>query len=384
MAKSKRRVNKATFLAGLICPTRGWLTRHAAAEATEGDQLRMDEGLEVGRRARQLYPGGLLVDGRDLTLAAKRTRELLHDQRVSVIFEATFLVEPFAAKADILVRSGRGWKLLEVKSGSRPSAEYVQDLAYTLMVARRAGVRIKAAGLLLLSTAFRLGMDDGQLFAEYDGTAEAQDFADTFDEVWDDVAASVLAPRQPKPELIFACRNCPYFGDPCHTEAGADHMFDLPRLSNSLFKKLTSRKVTAISQIPDDLPLTPPQERVRRAVVTGRPVVSKEDLARFLQQVEWPAYYLDFETVKSAIPLYEDVAPHEQIVTQYSVHVCCLRETFRIIGSFWPIRPAIAVENWQNVCWKTWSIAVRSSFTLRSRRRCSGIWADYSPISGRC
>ena len=223
----------------------------------------MDEGLEVGRRARQLYPGGLLVDGRDLTLAAKRTRELLHDQRVSVIFEATFLVEPFAAKADILVRSGRGWKLLEVKSGSRPSAEYVQDLAYTLMVARRAGVRINAAGLLLLSTAFRLGMDDGQLFAEYDGTAEAQDFTDTFDEVWDRVAASVLAPRQPKPELIFACRNCPYFGDPCHGADEENHIFDLPRLSNSLFKRLTSRNVTTISQIPDDLALTPPQERVR-------------------------------------------------------------------------------------------------------------------------
>lgn len=38
--------------------------------------------------------------------------------------------------------------------------------------------------------------------------------------------------------------------------------------------------------------------------------------------MSWPAYYLDFETVMTAIPLYPDIAPYTQIPTQYSIHVC--------------------------------------------------------------
>ena len=32
------------------------------------------------------------------------------------IFEATFLTDEYAAKADILTRNGKGWHLIEVKS----------------------------------------------------------------------------------------------------------------------------------------------------------------------------------------------------------------------------------------------------------------------------
>ncbi|MCA9033317.1 MAG: DUF2779 domain-containing protein, partial [Planctomycetaceae bacterium] len=73
---------------------------------------------------------------------------------------------------------------------------------------------------------------------------------------------------------------------------------------------------------PKGVTLTPNQDRVRKAVVGGKPSISKIGLALFLRDVEWPAYYLDFETVKSAIPMFPDVGPHEQIVTQYSLHVC--------------------------------------------------------------
>ena len=39
-----------------------------------------------------------------------------------------------------------------------------------------------------------------------------------------------------------------------------------------------------------------------------------------MDKIEWPAFYLDFETVMTAIPLYPDIAPFTQIPTQYSIH----------------------------------------------------------------
>lgn len=38
--------------------------------------------------------------------------------------------------------------------------------------------------------------------------------------------------------------------------------------------------------------------------------------------LSWPAFYLDFETVTTALPLYAENSPYEQIVTQYSIHQC--------------------------------------------------------------
>jgi hypothetical protein len=244
------------------------------------------------------------------------------DRTVKAFFEATWLVDQFVAKADILVRDGRGWRVLEVKSGIHPNPEYIEDLAYTVMVATRAGLKINSAALLLIDGNYRIGHDDTTLFAEHDVSELALKIAQEFDAEWDAVAGSALAPRQPSPELIFACRSCPFFRGQCHVTEETNHILDLPRLSQSAFNSLRRQNVTRISGIPPEARLTQTQERVRSAVKTGRPVISRRNLAEFLNGVDWPAFYLDFETVKSAIPIFPTVAPHEQVVTQYSLHVC--------------------------------------------------------------
>src|SRR5262249_43122684 len=99
-------------------------------------------------------------------------------------------------------------------------------------------------------------------------------------------------------------------------------ILNLPRLSRKTFDSLKRQNITTIPRIPADHRLTDAQRRVRQAVVSRKPVFSKPGLAQFLKQVVWPAFYLDFETVKTALPLYPGVKPHEQVVTQYSIHVC--------------------------------------------------------------
>jgi hypothetical protein len=311
MAQSQRslRVNKSTFLNGRSCATRGWLTRHRPIPPTTGDRARMEEGLQVGRRAREQFPNGALVDEKNVDAAAARTRELMADPRVSSLFEATFLVESYVARADILVRDARGWKLIEVKSGLTPNDDYLEDVAYTLMVAQRADVAITGAALWLLSRDYRLGDGDQDLFVECDVTQEV-------------VPIAALPETPPEPQLIFPCRQCAYFGGACFSTDKDGHIFELPRLSKSLFTTLYRQKITKIVEIPKSVTLSSAQQRVRQATITQRPIVSKRELVRLLKGVQWPAYYLDFETVKSAIPLFPGVAPHEQVVTQYSLHRC--------------------------------------------------------------
>lgn len=289
---------------------------------TEADRLRMEEGIEIGKRARHLFPGGKLVTSQNAETASKLTARLMANRKTSAIFEATFCVDGYVAKADVLVREKRGWHLLEVKSSVNPKEQLVDDLAYTTMVALRAGVKIRKASLLLLSPDYELGMDDSKLFTQHDCTDEVLKVADEFESAWDSVAKTALGKRRPNSKLIFACRQCEYFSTHCLGKDAGNHIFDLPRLSAKAFGVLSEAGVTTIHDIPDDFQLTNPQERVRQAVVTGKPVVAHKELRTFLGQMDWPAFYLDFETVKSAIPLYAGITPHEQIPTQYSIHVC--------------------------------------------------------------
>lgn len=111
-----RNVTKEIFLDAVICPTLGWLKRCdestrqlLGVSRTLGNQFLMEQGLEIHNRARQLYPDGILVQRRSYTASLQETMRLMRDPNVLTIFEVPFLIDDYAAKADILRRNGKGW-----------------------------------------------------------------------------------------------------------------------------------------------------------------------------------------------------------------------------------------------------------------------------------
>ena len=77
----------------------------------------MAEGREIGHRARNSFPGGILVDEFCLDAAAAKTLELMAYPNVPAISEATRLVDQFVANADILVRQPCGWSSRRPRAG---------------------------------------------------------------------------------------------------------------------------------------------------------------------------------------------------------------------------------------------------------------------------
>ncbi len=116
------------------------------------------------------------------------------------------------------------------------------------------------------------------------------------------------------------CRHCDLFRS-CVGAGIENHIFDLPRLSQTRFDQLVEQGIVRIEDSPNGFALTENQARVKDCVQWGESYVG-EGLRTELETIEWPAYYLDFETMMTAIPLYPDIAPYTQLPTQYSVHVC--------------------------------------------------------------
>ncbi|MDD5089803.1 MAG: DUF2779 domain-containing protein [Candidatus Wallbacteria bacterium] len=315
-------ITKNIFTNALACKTRAWrMMRETAAAPSLGEQLRIEEGMEIGKRARELWPDGILISDRNIRAAAAETASIMENPDVPALFEAAFVAGNCVARADIIERSGDGWNLYEVKSSVNEKPELKNDLAYTLSIFSASGIRINKAALLLISHEFRKGLSSRELFVELECKEEVKSIAEKFDLARPGIEKAVLAGKQPKPALIMGCKACEYFRT-CTGQDIENHILDLPRLSRQKFDELKKLKISRIEDLPESFQLTKQQAMVRDSVQAGAEIIRKDALKDELAKVTWPAFYLDFETVKTALPLYPDIAPHEQIVTQYSIHLC--------------------------------------------------------------
>lgn len=173
---------------------------------------------------------------------------------------------------------------------------------------------------MLISRDFRLGMGNDKLLVEIEHTDDVQERAALFEGLKQQIAEKTGGADQPTASLRFECRNCDIF-EQCVGKGVSNHIFEIPRLSESKFTVLMEEGISCIENIPEDFELTSNQSLVRQCVQTGTIFVGK-DLKNQLAAINFPAFYLDFETVMTAIPLYPEIAPYTQIPTQYSIHKC--------------------------------------------------------------
>lgn len=322
-----KHITKSLFLNAMACPKLGWRLRHEAesdrgslSDVSTGERFRIEQGIEVGRRARSIYPRGRVIEERGMRKAVAAAKSAIGDRAVKTIYEGAFLAGDFAARADILRRMKGGWHLLEVKSSCNDRPEFIDDMAYTAMVLQQAGLDIRKVSIVLVSKDYRLGMRDRDLFTRTDHTDEVLELAADFVSESPEIKRLLSLSRSPRKRLSFECRRCEIWRD-CVGKGIGNHIFELPRLSRSKFEQLCDLGISGIEEIPANFSLTQHQAAVRKALRKKGPVVG-DGLRKQLRRIAWPAHYLDFETVMTAIPLYQDVAPFAQIPTQYSIHRC--------------------------------------------------------------
>lgn len=327
------RLSKTRFLSGCQCHLKLWYDcyeRELGADVDIVTQAIFDTGHEVGRLARQRYPGGVLVeaDHRHPQDAIAHTRALLADASVAAIFEAAFEHRGVLVRVDVLERSTRGgFNLIEVKSGTTVKTVNEHDVAVQTWVVRGAGIDVVSAGLLTLNRGYvfdgkRLDVYRLFRFHDLDDTA-----AQHLPWIGEDVTllhamlSAAQAPAVDPGDHCFEPYECGYY-DFCTSdwEYPEHPLTDLPRLRTAKLERLESQEIEEIGDIPDDFPLSKPQATVRRSVITGEEQVSPH-LEEALSQVSYPLRYLDFESFSPAIPRYAGTRCYDAIPFQFSMHI---------------------------------------------------------------
>ena len=322
-------LSKSTFLMGRQCSKLLWFRYNAKDQIPapdEGQQAVFDQGHEVGELAKQLFPGGIEIDTApgDFDGAIRRTQEALKQRRP--IYEATFSHGGGYARADILVPvAGNAWDLVEVKSTTSLKEEvHLPDIAFQTFVLTGAGIKLRKCFLAHINNEFvRHGPIDPQKFftlAEVTQpvSAMSRDIADQIDAMQRVIGAK----SHPDIKIGPQC-DSPYtcaLHDRCWSFLPEASVFTLYRGGQKAFS-LLERGIQKIADIPAEVELTDNQSIQRAAAIAGQPYIDRPALAAFLGQLEYPISYLDFETIGTAIPLFDGVKPYQQVPFQYSLHV---------------------------------------------------------------
>jgi hypothetical protein len=321
-------ISKSKYLSGLQCSKLLWYQYNAKESfpaPDEATQAIFDQGHEVGDLAKSLFPGGIEVAKGVVDIELVLSESVMVANKRKPLFEAAFSHKNAFARADVLKPVGRNqWDLFEVKSSTQVKEINLHDLAFQKYTYDGAGLRIRSCFLMHIDNQYvREGrVDPSKLFAQEDVTEQVLGLVPEIEgkvrQMEDVIAlrkhpAIVIGPHCSEPY------ECPLH-DLCWAFLPDQNIFTLYKGGEKSFE-LFRLGVERVVDIPSDFRLVGNQKIQREALKSGRPHVDRPALVAFLKSLEYPLYYLDFETFGTAIPLFDHVRPYQQIPFQFSLHV---------------------------------------------------------------
>ena len=331
-----RNLSKSKLIAYRQCPKRLWLEVHhpKLRDDSAATQASFAVGNIVGDMARHLYDPkgkGVLLDAqRDgYDVALRQSMELLQSNQP--IFEAGFAIEGALAFADVMLpgkqKGKRVWHMIEVKSSTQVKDYHRDDTAIQAYIARKSGVPLASIALAHIDSdwVYPGEGDYSGLLKECDLTEEA--FAREGEVAEMIATAQKTAAKKTEPKITtgeqcaspFACG----FFEYCQSqEPSAEYPVHwLPAITAKALKQhIAAHPALDLRDTPDDL-LNDLQQRVKAHTLAGEIYFGADSAAAALKAHPLPAYFLDFETIQFAVPIWKGTRPYQQIPFQWSLHV---------------------------------------------------------------
>ena len=309
-------LSKTDFVHFLRCSKSLWFLKHKPDQYPHGeftDYMRKitNEGYEV-----ESYVKGLILSKPDADLYS---------------FQSEFKTAGgLYARGDVTRENENGTiNIYEVKSSTSvkvsPKHNQIKDVTFQKVAAEETGLKVDKSFIIHLN-------GDYEKNGEIDST-ELLIFEDVSNEV-----ASIEAQTRIEIEAALAMlaqttineKSCSCLSlsksNHCDTFAHFNpgittpSIYNLPRISKSKLEGFIANGRFDLGEIKVS-EVTPNQAPVLNSAHNGKPYIDESILDQFFSQIEYPMYFLDYETYSSAIPIVDGVRPHSPIPFQYSLHV---------------------------------------------------------------
>lgn len=319
-------LSKSNLLSVWQCPKKLYFEINEPELANYDPQVEslFSTGRAVGDIAKELYKSDINIEvGYDNGLedAIETTKEIIEDNNDAVIYGAAFEHEGVLVHADILQPYKEGYKLIEVKATSSKEFHHELECAIQYWVMSRCGVE--------LTGVFLAHINDQFVYEEegcYEGFLQEVDLTERAKELRSSVGKMVFdsmysADTKSDVSVGAHCSN-PYdcrFTKQCWP---SDTKYPLTGLGGDK-KKLAEWANAGIKDIRD----VPPNEissethkRIHLVTLSEKPEITEQAKIK-LNSLPYPRYYLDFESVAPAIPIWFGFRPYQAVPIQYSCHI---------------------------------------------------------------
>ncbi len=300
-------LTKSHLLTYLDAPMHLWAEVHDQFEKplSTYDKHLMTQGYEVEGLARQYLQE--LVD---------------QDDNLELIWQRTFTDRQYEAVADALIHhlDTDTYDIYEVKSSTEVKKENKYDATFQFLVTN---MQIKVDKVYILHLNKEYVRHGDLILSEL---FVADDITNTVHKMKIDVdiereKALDILQRETSDEIqpcynISSCRCLSL----CHPDLPDFSIYHIPNLSKKKKQKLIDLGVSDIKDVPDTFELNYKQSIIVKVGKTNQPHIDTAQIRHQFERLDYPLYFLDYETFNNAIPVYDGYKPHQQMVFQYSLH----------------------------------------------------------------
>lgn len=284
-------ISKSDYMLFLRQPAWLWLKKNDPSKLPPVDaatQAMFDAGHAFEPYVESLFPEGVVLgfsDFDEYRSLPLRTQQAL-ESGAQVVFQPRFEWNGFTCISDIVsVLENKMIDLYEIKSSTRVKPDHLYDLAFQKTVLEGNGFTVRNISVIHVNNQY---VRAGEV-----NPKELTTFADVTDEV-DEIALKTT-------EYMEAAKKAA-------TQA------EMPDPNPELAKLGSKSEWMKVYEN-----IFPPEPKVWPE--DTQPVINKQEIERFLGELQYPLYFFDYETMQGLVPYFDGQRPYQQVPFQYSLHI---------------------------------------------------------------
>lgn len=329
-------LSKSDYITFLKHPAWLWIKKHdpeILPPLDENTQAIIAEGRLFEKNAEQIFQNAIHLDRdnfADMTEWTNETKRLI-DQKVETILQAAFIYDDYLCIADAITLTADGYVLTEIKATTSPDKEHICDIAFQKAVIEYNGIPIARSRVLHANKDYirhgDINLDELVIFSDVTDKVN-KEIIETTAKMRE--AVSVMNQEKvPSDSLRYAglgaASDWRKIFKKLHPTIEPYSIYDLAsckgRGMDKLIATLEDDDIKRIIDIPDSIKLQTHQQDQVRVTKLGQPIIDAAAVKEFIDNIEFPVYFLDYETINLILPPFDNTWPYQQIVFQHSIHI---------------------------------------------------------------
>lgn len=325
-------ISKSDYLLFLKHPAWLWLKKYSKTKLPpidENQQAVFDQGHLFEEYAEQLFSDSVRLgfESYEEYLALPFKTKNIMNQGAKTIFQGRFEYGELTCIVDVLERVAENeFNLYEIKSSTSVKPEHIYDLAFQVNILESIGLKIKNLFVIHVDTEYKRN-----------GEVKCEEIAKVTD-ITNEVREKSLETKENIKEALKVIKSknppeiSPRFSKSqfrewlvvykfINKDLDKYSVYNLCGLTPELVEKFEDRGIKLINEIPDDIKLSDKQKMQIKAAKQNIQFIDKDIIKKFIGKINYPVYFLDYETLSGVIPPYDGTVPYQQIPFQYSLHI---------------------------------------------------------------